>query len=219
MKKLIEPLNVATIIIVGVLYLLYSGIVTFYTDIDESNDNIPEYVDLGLSVQWATCNVGASLPEEGGDKYRWGSTDTDTYVGTDTYLPLSYDAAHIAMGEGFRTPTRQEMYELCERCKWQPAKRNGIEGFKVTGPNGNYIFIPLLETDKEGTPIISYWSNENCGISSESNAERACCMYVEKERHGISDRFCYKGRAVTAERTEMFYLRPIYVPKANSAEQ
>lgn len=214
MNKLAEPLNVATLIVVGVLYLLYSGIVTFYTDVDESNDNIPEYVDLGLSVQWATCNVGASLPEEGGDKYCWGSTGAKTYTGTEVYLPLEYDAAHIAMGDGFRTPTRDEMYELCERCKWQLAKRNGVEGFKVTGPNGNYIFIPLLETDKEGVPVINYWSKENCGTSSESSAERAYCMYVEKERHGVSDRFCYKGSTVTSERINECYLRAVYAPIA-----
>lgn len=31
-----------------------------------------EYVDMGLSVKWATCNLGASAPEEYGDYFAWG---------------------------------------------------------------------------------------------------------------------------------------------------
>lgn len=33
-----------------------------------------EYVDLGLSVKWATCNIGANAPEKGGTYYAWGET-------------------------------------------------------------------------------------------------------------------------------------------------
>ena len=36
------------------------------------------YVDLGLSVKWATCNLGATKPEEYGDYYAWGETETKT---------------------------------------------------------------------------------------------------------------------------------------------
>ena len=35
-----------------------------------------DYVDLGLSVKWATCNVGASSPSDYGDYYAWGETST-----------------------------------------------------------------------------------------------------------------------------------------------
>ena len=38
-----------------------------------------EYVDLGLSVNWATCNVGAYKSEEYGDYYAWGETITKNY--------------------------------------------------------------------------------------------------------------------------------------------
>lgn len=41
-----------------------------------SDANGHEYVDLGLSVKWATCNLGASSPEELGDKYAWGEVQT-----------------------------------------------------------------------------------------------------------------------------------------------
>ena len=40
----------------------------------------PQYVDLGLSVKWATCNLGAATPEEIGNYYAWGeTTPKDTY--------------------------------------------------------------------------------------------------------------------------------------------
>ena len=46
-----------------------------YFDIDYStvgNENGYEYVDLGLSVKWATCNLGATSPDKIGKFYAWG---------------------------------------------------------------------------------------------------------------------------------------------------
>ena len=53
-----------------------------------------EYVDLGLSVKWATCNVGATKPEEYGNYYAWGETKTKTTYGWNTYkwATATYDA-------------------------------------------------------------------------------------------------------------------------------
>ena len=45
-----------------------------------------EYVDLGLSVKWATCNVGANAPEEYGDYYAWGETATKSEYTEDNSL-------------------------------------------------------------------------------------------------------------------------------------
>ena len=44
-----------------------------------------EFVDLGLSVKWATCNVGADRPEDAGDLYSWGETETKTNYSFATY--------------------------------------------------------------------------------------------------------------------------------------
>ena len=44
-----------------------------------------EYVDLGLSVKWATCNVGASKPEEYGDYFAWGETEPKSTYNWSTY--------------------------------------------------------------------------------------------------------------------------------------
>ena len=131
-----------------------------------------EYVDLGLSVKWATCNVGASKPEEYGDYFAWGETKpkSDYYWGWDTYkwcrgdfdsftkyctdsyhgivdnkkqLELSDDAAHANWGGSWRMPTHDELTELKEKCTWTWTTQNGVKGYKVTSKiNGRSIFLP-----------------------------------------------------------------------------
>lgn len=83
-----------------------------------------EYVDLGLSVKWATCNVGTLIPEGAGD-----------------YLAYS-QACNVEWGGSWRLPNKAELEELKLRCTWIWTTQNGVEGCKVTGPNGNSIFLP-----------------------------------------------------------------------------
>lgn len=129
-----------------------------------------EYVDLGLSVKWATCNVGASKPEESGGYYAWGETEEkDDYGWWDTYkwcegdecsmtkycidsyygkidnkmvLAPEDDVAHVKWGGTWRMPTKAEMQELLDKCEWQWTNRRGVYGYRVFGPNGNSIFLP-----------------------------------------------------------------------------
>ncbi|MBQ9363643.1 MAG: hypothetical protein IJT97_09545, partial [Bacteroidaceae bacterium] len=132
---------------------------------------IPEYeaVDLGLSVKWATMNVGASSPEEYGDYFAWGETepkdnyDWSTYkwcngsyntqtkyctkssLGTvhdKTLLELEDDAAHAIWGGSWRMPTDEEWIELQTNCILEWTSQNGVWGCKVTAFNGNSIFLP-----------------------------------------------------------------------------
>lgn len=130
-----------------------------------------EYVDLGLSVKWATCNVGASKPEDYGDYFAWGETqpkeeynwstykwcrgsyDTQTkYNGKNSYgivdnknlLDLSDDAARTHLGESWRMPTDAEWTELREKCTWIWTTQNGVKGYKIiSNSNGNSIFLPI----------------------------------------------------------------------------
>ena len=124
-------------------------------------------VDLGLSVKWASHNVGATKPEEYGGYYAWGETeekeeysvhtykyykgdlDSDDYNDEDEYEDLGdnisstkYDVAHVKWGNGWRMPTRVEMKELISKCVWKKITINGVIGRLVTGPNGNSIFLP-----------------------------------------------------------------------------
>ena len=125
------------------------------------------YVDLGLSVKWATCNVGATKPEEYGNYYAWGETETKTTYDWSTYkwsngskftftkyastvdnktaLDPEDDAARANWGDSWRMPTDAELAELCEKCTWKwtdDYNGTGVAGQIVTGLNSNSIFLP-----------------------------------------------------------------------------
>ena len=135
----------------------------------DPNTGNHEYVDLGLSVKWATCNVGASNPEEYGDYFAWGETQPKDYYDWSTYkwcngsydtqtkyntyssygtvdnkttLELSDDAARAHWGGSWSMPTKAEQDELRNNCSWEWTTQNGVNGYTVTGPNGNSIFLP-----------------------------------------------------------------------------
>lgn len=119
-------------------------------------------VDMGLGVKWADRNIGALSPEDYGGYYAWGETETkDTYrwstykygTGsndiskyneTDSLVTLSDsdDAANIATGGAYRTPTAEEIQQLIDNCTWEWTTENGVDGYKVTAQNGNSIFLP-----------------------------------------------------------------------------
>ena len=181
-------------------------------------------VDLGLSVRWATCNLGASKPDELGDYYAWGDTEPyyepgyaqsyspvwkdgkesgyswssykwcmgsettltkycsnasdgyDEFVDEKTILDLADDAAYVALGGKWRMPTEDEFNELLNDCTWERISLNGITGYKVTGPNGNSIFLPSsglrqFESLYLFNNTASYWSSSlygslpSCAIS------------------------------------------------------
>ncbi len=99
----------------------------------------PEFyaVDLGLSVDWAWCNMGATYPEEDGTLFEAAENDFSDIT----------DLAYIDLGEGWRIPTEAEMRELVEKCKWTRdvminAYGNEVYGITAKGPNGNKIFFP-----------------------------------------------------------------------------
>lgn len=166
-----------------------------------------EIVDLGLSVYWASCNLGASKPEEYGNYYAWGETSTKnsysqgnyTYYDSDkaTYIDIGsdisgteYDAARVNLGGEWRMPTEDEMTELMKKCAWAWTQINGINGFKVTGPNGNSIFLPAAGFCESGPydvhinrgKRLSYW----CSTRSSSNSSNAYELNVESSTTVIS---------------------------------
>lgn len=127
-------------------------------------------VDLGLSVEWADRNVGATSAFGAGYYFAWGETevkercDMDNYAysdsngkngytylgtGTDTSSSYSisgtqYDAARTIWGGTWRMPTHIEMRELIENCTWVSTTEGGASGYRITGPSGKSIFLPAL---------------------------------------------------------------------------
>ena len=107
-----------------------------------------EYVDLGLSVKWATCNIGASKPEDCGDYFAWGEDETKPkYYPSNNTTENSYfkfrDAARKKWSGTWRMPTANEFQELIDNCEWTWTTQGVLDGYKVTSKkNGNSIFLP-----------------------------------------------------------------------------
>ena len=148
-----------------------------------------DYVDLGLSVKWATCNMGATKPEKFGDYYAWGETEEKekyywgTYKwcnGSETTLTKyctdsSYgiidnkillepedDVAYVKWGSYWHIPTKEEFDELQEKCDWQCTALHGIRGYKVTSKtNGKSIFLPAAGDYEYNTSNNAgrYWTS------------------------------------------------------------
>lgn len=123
-----------------------------------------EWVDLGLpsGTKWATCNVGASTPEEYGGYFAWGeTTEKDTYYvenwiyyehSTDGGWVNKYsgkdigatphDVAYTKWGSSWKMPTEDQFVELVDKCEHSWVTQNNVSGYIFTGPNGNSIFFP-----------------------------------------------------------------------------
>ena len=149
----------------------YGNVMSFTTQVPDYSDptdytNGYGYVDLGLpsGTKWATCNVGATNPEDYGNYYAWGETTTgSTYTGNPTTLPSSADAATANWGSGWRMPTKAEMVELNTNCTVTWTTQNGVNGRLFTGPNGNSIFLPAAGYRAVGVSSAGsygfYWSS------------------------------------------------------------
>jgi hypothetical protein len=160
------------------------------------------YVDLGLpsGLLWATCDVGSSTEGLYGDFYAWGETSTQSKpILGDAYSWMSYayssgtsmknigsnisgtyyDVAHKRWGGTWRMPRKTEMEELVQYCTSEWTTINGHEGMKVTGPNGNYIFLPSAGRyssykSNEEASYCSFWSGTSCDLY------HAYCLYIQK---------------------------------------
>jgi hypothetical protein len=150
----------------------------YYGEVKSFTTKDCEAVDLGLSVKWASCNVGATKPEEYGGYYGWAdptgtktSTNVDDYPSANPPSEISgteYDIARAKWGGNWRLPTQADVQELISSCTWTLTTQNGVNGYKVTGTNGNSIFLPAAGY-RDGTGLYgvgtygSYWSGTLCG--------------------------------------------------------
>ena len=183
MKKIMSK-NAIRISIVSIILSILVSCEKDY-EMTFSSPGVP--VDMGLSVKWASCNVGAHSPEESGDRFAWGevmpkknySKENYTYHLNPAILPPNADAATANWGGKWRMPTKAEQDELRNNCTWTWTTQNGVNGYKVTSKsNGNYIFLPAAG-HRGGSSLCGagsygrYWSSSlytdgpdgACGLS------------------------------------------------------
>lgn len=181
------------------------------------------YIDLGLpsGTLWATTNLGASKPEEYGGYFAWGETSPKTSYTLDNYafwngseftkyngsdfsvLRPKDDAARAILGDDWRIPTIEEWREVLDNCTIDRIIWNEIEGHRVTGPNGNSIFLPNAGEYVESTNNYighhgAYWSSFHDG---DVYHDASAILYLGnpiKESVGIR----YQGQSI----------RPVYAP-------
>lgn len=164
-----------------------------------------EYIDLGLSVKWATCNVGANSPSDYGSYFAWGETSTKsmyTEKNSITYEKglgdiagnSDYDVAKTNWGDNWRLPTKAELEELNSKCTWKWTNQGGHNGYKVIGPNGNNIFLPAAG-NRDGTSLYHAEEYGYCWGSTpdESDTQGAYSLIFYSDGHGIYWNYRYNG--------------------------
>jgi hypothetical protein len=169
--------------------------------------SLTEGVDLGLSVKWASVNIGANKPEEYGDYFAWGETEPKKKYDYSTYkwlqgkyytlskyntdydygnvidnkivLDKEDDAAVANWGGSWRMPTLTECIELNENCVWTPITQNGVKGYQIKSKkNGNSIFLPAAGNYSQG----SYYGEGQCSYWSSS-----LCISRPGNAHTVSE--------------------------------
>lgn len=126
-------------------------------------------VDLGLSVYWASSNIGASNAVGYGNYYAWGELQPkETYTRANylyqdhpLLLPLEHDVAHAIKGEGWRIPTKNEWRELIDNCTREWINLDGVNGLKfsstVPGYTDKWVFIPAAGSYSTSLRYASYY--------------------------------------------------------------
>jgi hypothetical protein len=151
-----------------------------------------EFIDLGLSVKWAKCNIGGISPSSPGYYFAWGQVSQSSVYsksyckaadrdimslynsnfvkaipipkgnGAVRFILSSVNDAASVLCDGSRMPTEMEFAELYQRCHWTKTTMNGVQGYKVTGPNNNSIFLPFSGAKQDSSLIDGmglYWSS------------------------------------------------------------
>lgn len=194
-----------------------------------SSTNAQAFVDLGLSVDWATVNLGASSPSQSGLLFAWGEIapkekyTMGNYVYKDpdneqwtidigsSISGTEYDPAR-AQKHNWRMPTQKEFLELCEKCSWQWIDDNQTKGYKVIGPNGNQIFLPVGGQDIMGTAdgkSGNYWS----GSLSQGLGRTSIGLTFDNEGYYTNGSYKYVGKLIRPVEDNPNYKSSMILPK------
>lgn len=174
-----------------------------------TSNKVAKAVDLGLSVKWASWNIGASSEKEYGSYIAWGDPtgENESYINSDyPYSATSdnqgldiagskYDTATSLWGEGWKMPTDAEWKELDTLEKTIVTLSNGVKAFKVTASNGNYIYLPCggWKSQSKGNINLQdeniradYWTSINTsGIFAQGvTVGKVNCTYESEDQKG-----------------------------------
>ncbi len=156
-------------------------------------------IDLGLSVKWASFNLGATMSSETGWMVGWadptGSITSDkldyfpTRVNTADVIGSENDIAKVIWGDQWRLPSKHEIEELLSECSWEKTET----GYWATAQNGNKIFFPYATSTRDAMPD-GYWSGMHNGTDS------AFVMSISSNKVALA----------SALRSDKLFVRPVY---------
>lgn len=201
--------------IIGTLLISASALAQVPETIETSLP-VPEAIDLGLSVKWASFNVGASRPEEYGNYYSWGEVEVkDEYsianykwckpytfkalkkystasgngvLDNKSILEADDDVACKEYGSQWRMPTKDEFQELTDNCECLWTERGGVNGMLFTSKiNGNSVFFPAAGFKRDDRLNKDGFVGHYWSASlSENQMDNACSLDFHKGRHIVS---------------------------------
>ena len=178
---------------------------------------VPEAVDLGLSVKWASFNLGASSELEPGNYYSWGEMSVKQSYGDgpeyvfrldpENLTTAGFDVARKLLGGGWRMPTKEELSELCrsDNCRW--VLDESRKCIKITSyVNDNFICIPVSglkaeHGELEDSQDVYFWSSTRYENKAD---EEAYCGYFQFQNDG------YAYGVVLVDRFYGVPIRPVY---------
>jgi hypothetical protein len=195
---------------------------------------------LPSGLLWAACNLGASKPEEYGDYYAWGEIWPKDEYTWETYkwcegddhsltkycyssdygylgfrddkrsLKLEDDAAYVNLGKTWLIPKPNDYSELISKCTWKWTQKRGVNGFSVTGPNGNSIFLPAAGyCFKDG---LIHGENKAAQYATNTVSDiypnDSYCLYLTRNDKNESESYYHLSSYVA--RYEGNSIRPIY---------
>ncbi len=182
-----------------------------------------EYADLGLSVKWATCNIGAEKPEYDGGHFAWGELTAKDKCTWENYshtsfidsttltfkkytpedynhrLSLSDDVARQKWGSPWRIPTRDQAEELIMFTCRKATIRGSQHGYLLTGPSGNSIFLPMSgQVTEEGLNWVGnygyYWTSDL--HDDNKYYETADVLFLSSDEFVLGYKYRYKGYSI-----------------------
>ena len=197
-----------------------------------------DYVDMGYGMKWATMNIGASSPEEGGCFFAWGETAPKSTYSSSTYFDQSYqtyrwqsgptlgrpirlkredDAAHVLWGDDWRMPNYEECQMLSDKTKFTWAWDDAKKGYKVTSKQtGNSIFLPAAGRKEASTTNLAgvlggFWASSSRAYGEGQVVYASALNYS-------SVNTADPAALQTVMRTYGYPIRPIRVNKVNGHE-
>ena len=170
---------------------------SYYEPLEERDD----CVDLGLSVRWATNNLGASKPSGVGnfyafseiniksgywrENYTYCNNKSNQYIfdytnPTTNICGTKYDVVTDQLGDGWKMPSLAEANELINKCTWNKETIDGMQVYRVTGPNGNSIILPIIGWKKQNKDYSTIELHLGIGECPSRSSEDTYILTTEK---------------------------------------